>query len=192
MVSPVRMWGQGAPFGAASHFLGQAGSGKNKVQSTKLCFGIISMGPTCMPSLGPIGQGTTAAEPPWAHRLAGEHFSKVPDLIILTKLGGPSSFCLINFVQKCSARAPRTSRSTPCPSPGTPDLGARGQAHISDLVPTCPTPVPSFISIGSGITAADPRVGLGMDPPVTWARSGAGSDHTRPHKTGGRSLTFVL
>src|SRR5574343_1811731 len=66
------MEGQGDPFGAASHFLGHAGTGRSN-------YVIIFMLLTLLPSLGPIGQVTTAAEPPWGHGPAEGYLDQVPD-----------------------------------------------------------------------------------------------------------------
>ena len=48
-------------------------------QGPKYQGGIVSLWPKLVPSFGPIGHETKAAEPPWVHGLAGEHQGEVPD-----------------------------------------------------------------------------------------------------------------
>ena len=109
--------GQGDPFGAASHLLGHAGTGRSNR-------GVTSMGPSLVPSLGPIGQGTTAAEPPWGQGPTGGHLVKVPDHVTLTM---PANFCFMNFVQKC----PHGPPEVPHAQARDPGHGAQGPKKIS-------------------------------------------------------------
>jgi hypothetical protein len=51
----------------------------NKIQGPQHHEGITSMRLALLPSLVPIGQRTTAAEPLWVHGLAPVHLSAVPD-----------------------------------------------------------------------------------------------------------------
>lgn len=69
--------GQGAPFGAAPHFLGHAMTGGSQEQGQKYHHGIISMLPTHFYSFGPIGPETTTAEPHWDHGLAAGNQGEV-------------------------------------------------------------------------------------------------------------------
>ncbi len=65
--------GQGDPFGAASHFLCHAGTGRSNR-------GVTSMGPSLVPSLGPISQGTMAAELPGAKDRLADTWEKFQTL----------------------------------------------------------------------------------------------------------------
>src|SRR5574343_2091655 len=110
------MEGQGDPFRAASHLLGQAGTGRRHDH------GIIFMRPTHVSSLKPMGQGTTVAEPPWGQGLAGGHLGEVPDHVPCTLLLVPGKFCFMNLVQKC----PHGPPEVPLGQARDPGHGARG------------------------------------------------------------------
>ena len=80
------------------------------------------MGLSLVPSLGPIGQGTMAAELPRGQGPAGGHLGEVPDPVTLTMPWVPGNFCFKNFVQKCPYGPPEV----PLAQARDPGHGAQG------------------------------------------------------------------
>ena len=87
--------------------------------------GISFMQPTLVPSLGPIGPGTTAAEPPWGHGPPGGLLGEVPDHCYPHQTFGAQQ---ISFPELCPVmplKGPMDLLKHPLTNPGTPDMGCR-------------------------------------------------------------------